>query len=240
VVAPVAGTYNCPQTVTITDQRADAAVYYTTDGSAPTTASQKYTAPFAISNTDTVRAVAIAPGSKASNPATVSYTCTSTRVAQSDFATSVQQRFNLPQPTHAVAFTDLHPGDPNYTAAQAIYPFLRRQLLCPGCLLTSNFSPDIALTRAQSAITFVSILSSQQKIQVLSQAQANTVLASVADAGSIPVLARPYIATAIQNGILPLQRGNAIQPMQPYSRADMEAAFNTIQTKFNVPPAPAQ
>src|ERR1700674_3815614 len=65
-VAPPAGIYQCPQIVTLTDARANAAIYYTTDGRAPTTASSRYTAPFPISVTDQVRAIALAPGSKVS------------------------------------------------------------------------------------------------------------------------------------------------------------------------------
>lgn len=235
VVAPVAGTYNCPETVTINDQNSNAAIYYTTDGSVPTTASTKYTSPFTVSSTDTVQAIAIATGAKVSSAAKVAYTCSSTNVAQADFATSVQQRFSLAQPAQPVPFADLHPDDPNYAAAEAIYPYLHRQLLCPGCLLTSNFSANVALTRAQASIALVSILIAEQKIQLLGTADTNRVLANVPDANSVPIPARPYIATAIANRILTMQAGSSIEAMQPYSRTDMNAAFNVIQQQFNLP-----
>lgn len=50
------------KTVTLTCETKDAAIYYTTDGSKPTTASKKYGAPFLLSASATVNAVAYANG----------------------------------------------------------------------------------------------------------------------------------------------------------------------------------
>lgn len=52
------GIYNTPQQVTITCATAGASIYYTLDGSEPTTASTLYTAPIAISTTTTLKAIA--------------------------------------------------------------------------------------------------------------------------------------------------------------------------------------
>src|ERR1700740_1222855 len=43
-----------------------------------------------------------------------------------EFANSVQEKFALPQPEAPIEFDDLRSGDPNYAAAQAVYPFLHR------------------------------------------------------------------------------------------------------------------
>ncbi len=50
--------------VTITCTTSGAEIYYTTDGSEPSDSSQKYTAPFTLSNTTTVKAAAIKGGRK--------------------------------------------------------------------------------------------------------------------------------------------------------------------------------
>jgi hypothetical protein len=49
-------------------------IYYTTDGSAPTTASKQYSGPIAVSSTVTIQATATAPGYSASAIASGTYT----------------------------------------------------------------------------------------------------------------------------------------------------------------------
>jgi hypothetical protein len=150
----------------------------------------------------------------------------------SEFAKSVQQQFALPQPNTPVTFDDVRRGDSDYAAAQAVYPFLHRRLLCPECDLTSSFSPKSSLTRAQAAVALVSILVTQEKISLLSPEQTSDVLANVPDADSVSVFARPYIATAFANGILTPLAGNTIQPWQPYSRTEMAAESEQMKRRF--------
>lgn len=52
------GTYSSTQTVTITSTTSGAIIYYTTDGTTPTSASSIYGAPLSISATETVKAFA--------------------------------------------------------------------------------------------------------------------------------------------------------------------------------------
>ena len=60
-IEPASGTYAEAQTVTITAEEG-ATVYYTTDGSEPTTASAVYSEPFTVSETATVKAIAMKDG----------------------------------------------------------------------------------------------------------------------------------------------------------------------------------
>jgi hypothetical protein len=60
--SPVAGSYSSAQTVTISDTTPGAAIYYTTNGTAPTTSSTLYSSPITVSATETVEAFATATG----------------------------------------------------------------------------------------------------------------------------------------------------------------------------------
>ncbi|HTS38123.1 MAG TPA: chitobiase/beta-hexosaminidase C-terminal domain-containing protein [Candidatus Solibacter sp.] len=64
--SPTPGGYTTSQKVTISDSTSGAAIYYTTNGTTPTTASSRYTAPITVSATETVSAIAIANGSTSS------------------------------------------------------------------------------------------------------------------------------------------------------------------------------
>jgi len=74
---PPGGSYTSTQAVTIAEATRDAAIYYTTDGTTPTTASKVYSAPIAVTTTGTtLKAIAIAPGYPQSAVATAVYTIT--------------------------------------------------------------------------------------------------------------------------------------------------------------------
>src|SRR5438093_618271 len=72
--SPPGGTYDRPQSVAISDATPGATIYYTTDGSTPTTASTVYTGPIAVTRTTTIKAMATATGMVSSSVATAVYT----------------------------------------------------------------------------------------------------------------------------------------------------------------------
>ena len=74
VFNPAGGIYTAPVTVTITCATPNASIYYTTDGSIPSSSSTLYTAPITISVTTTLKAIAIAPGMSNSSVTTAIYT----------------------------------------------------------------------------------------------------------------------------------------------------------------------
>ena len=78
VFSPAAGTYNSSQTVGISDSTANATIYYTTNGTTPTTSSTKYTGAIAVTSSETVKAIAVATGYTSSAAASASYTITPT------------------------------------------------------------------------------------------------------------------------------------------------------------------
>ena len=62
VTSTLTGVYETPQSVEITSATSGATFYYTTDGTAPTSASNVYAAPLSISTTTKIRAIAVAAG----------------------------------------------------------------------------------------------------------------------------------------------------------------------------------
>jgi hypothetical protein len=68
------GSYLNAQLVTITDATPGAAIYYTTNGTAPTTSSTVYTGPITVPATETLQAIAVAAGYTNSAVASAAYT----------------------------------------------------------------------------------------------------------------------------------------------------------------------
>ena len=71
--SPVAGTFSSAQSVTISDTRCGATIYFTTNGTTPTTSSTQYTGPISVGSTETIEAIAAANGAT-SAVATAAYT----------------------------------------------------------------------------------------------------------------------------------------------------------------------
>jgi hypothetical protein len=68
------GTYTGTQSVTITGGTAGAAIYYTLNGSVPTTASTPYTGAVSIKASETLKAIAEAPNFSRSAVRSAAYT----------------------------------------------------------------------------------------------------------------------------------------------------------------------
>jgi hypothetical protein len=61
-VLPAAGTYNTLQVVTLSDADPNARIYYTLDGSAPSTSSPQFSSPITVASTTVINAIAFDPG----------------------------------------------------------------------------------------------------------------------------------------------------------------------------------
>jgi hypothetical protein len=109
VFTPAGGTYSSPQSVTITDATHDAAIYYTTDGSTPTTSSKVYSVPIAVNATETIKAISIAPGFQQSAIGTAVYTLTMPVAA-------------TPKVTQTITITEATPGATVYYTTNGTTP----------------------------------------------------------------------------------------------------------------------
>ena len=72
--APAAGAYSSVQSVALASATAGSTIFYTTDGSTPTTASPVYSTPIAVSASTTIKAIATASGFTTSAVASAAYT----------------------------------------------------------------------------------------------------------------------------------------------------------------------
>ncbi len=99
--SPAAGAYTSAQSVTISDATSGATIYYTTNGTTPTTSSTQYTGPITVSSTETLEAIAVETGDNNSAVASAAYTITS-----------------APPPT--VSTPTFSPAAGAYTSAQSV------------------------------------------------------------------------------------------------------------------------
>lgn len=74
VISPTSGTYNSSQTVTLSSTTDGAKIYYTTDGTTPTSGSTLYSAPITVSSSATVKAIAVKNAMNNSDVASAAYT----------------------------------------------------------------------------------------------------------------------------------------------------------------------
>jgi hypothetical protein len=137
--SPAAGTYATTQTVTISGATAGTTIYYTTNGTTPTTSSSVYNSPITVSATETLKAIAVASGYLPSAVISVTYT--------------LPAGFNISVNPSVLSLTAAQPA----TATVTIYPIngfkQTVQLSCSGLSagLLCVFSPSSIATNGTPA-----------------------------------------------------------------------------------------
>jgi hypothetical protein len=87
IFSPAAGVYTSAQSVTISDTTSNATIYYTTNGTSPTSSSTKYVGPVLVNTTETLAAVGVVAGEPNSAVASAAYTINSpTSIATPSFS----------------------------------------------------------------------------------------------------------------------------------------------------------
>ena len=71
--SPAGGTYTATQNITLADSTPGAAIYYTTNGTTPTSSATLYTGPIQVAVSETVQAIAVASGFAQSPQASATY-----------------------------------------------------------------------------------------------------------------------------------------------------------------------
>lgn len=117
VISPVSSKYYAAQIISMSDSTPGATIYYTTDGSAPTTSSKRYSGPFSISTSQNIQAIAV------TSAGTVSKAAKSWYVIQLTAATPVIS----PAPgtystAQSIKITDSTPGAVVYYTVNGRYP----------------------------------------------------------------------------------------------------------------------
>ena len=210
-------------------------IFYTMGGATPQQSSPKYVAPITVKNTDTVKAIAVAPRRGPSIVVSAQYTCTQFWAVRRDLAVLQQSSFQLPPPQHPTDFPDVPSTDPNYAAIEAAAPFMNLQILCHGCMLSKNFGPDVQVSRAGFMISMVRILVSRNQLQLVNTVESNKILAGVADVNDIPLAARAYFASAIKFGILSVNADRKLLPQSGFTRPEISSLIEKLGKEFGVP-----
>ena len=159
-----------------------------------------------------------------------------TPTTRAELAASVQRLFDLKPPAQVKDFPDVPPGSPLYMAVQSVGPYLGRQILCFGCALISNFLPDEPASQLETAVLLTNVLRAENKVQLLTEAQAEAVLADVTDAKTLrgaPL--RVYAATAIQAEIIKPPPANPFVLASFPSRAQTAVVLDNVQKTFKMP-----
>ncbi len=123
--SPGGGSYASSVQVQISDLTASSTIYYTTDGSAPSTASAQYSGPITISSPMTITAIATATGYIQSTPAATTYTI-STQTAAPAFSPAPgtypsAQSVTITDPGATIYYTT-DGSTPNHNSAQFTAP----------------------------------------------------------------------------------------------------------------------
>ena len=103
--SPAAGTYTSAQNVTISSATGEATIYYTTDGTDPTTESTAYTGAIAISETTTIKAIAVKDDMINSDVAEADYTIIIPSISSSEV------NINYSATSGSIAYTLTNPVD---------------------------------------------------------------------------------------------------------------------------------
>jgi hypothetical protein len=148
---PPAGTYTQTGSVTISDTTPGATIYYTTNGTTPTTSSTKYTSPVPLTASTTIEAIAVAANYTQSAVGSATYTI--------NLSTAATPTFNPPAGTYtqtgSVTISDTTPGATIYYTTNGATPTTSSSVYSSPIPLTASTTIKaiaVAPSYSQSAV----------------------------------------------------------------------------------------
>lgn len=162
---PAAGTYPSSQNVKLSSKTADAAIYYTTDGSTPNANSTQYTTPIAVAATETLKALAISSTYGSSDVISGAYTIQSSQPAAT-FTLNGSQASDVDQGASTTSTISVTPAN-SFTGNVAL-----------ACSVTS--APPAAISAPTCTIAKPPAITGTQPVtaQLTINTQANTTIGS--------------------------------------------------------------
>ncbi len=230
--------------VSIADTTAGAAIYYTTDGSTPTTGSQLYSGPFTISTSTTVKAIATASGFAQSAVGSASYTYSVPVTATPTFSPASGTSFAS---TLSVSIADTTAGAAIYYTTDGTTPTTGSQLYSAPFTISASTTVKAIATAggfAQSAVGSASYTSGAPVSDEFTGTSLNTAVWQVATpaGGSVAVSNGELVLTvpggSNHDAFVPAL--DAVQVIQPISNANFDVAVKIDSTLLAAHPSYGQ
>lgn len=149
-------------------------------------------------------------------------------ITRAEFSAMMVKALGMqPQGTGAQTFNDVPSTHWAYPAIETI----RSTGLVSG-YPNGLFMPGRSISRAEA----MAILANASHMQMPDASTTEQILGNYRDAASVPTWARPGVAAAIQSGIFANDpsSGNAIEPLQPATRAEVAAMVQNFRARTNV------
>ena len=240
--SPASGTtFPSTLSVSIADTTAGAAIYYTTDGSTPTTGSQLYSGPFTISASTSVKAIATASGYTQSAVGSASYTYSPVTPVAATPTFSPASGTSFPS-TLSVSIADTTAGAAIYYTTDGSTPTTGSQLYSgPFTISASAVVKAIATASGytQSAVgsasyTYSPVTSGAPVSDEFTGTSLNTAVWQVSTpvGGSVAVSNGELVLTvpAGSNHDAAVPALDAVQVIQPISNANFDVAVKIDST----------
>jgi hypothetical protein len=152
-------------------------------------------------------------------------------VTRSDFANGMARTLNI-RSRRSIVFSDVGTQHPMHAIYAAVQPYMIAYQDRTGSI---SFNAALPVDRQEAALTAVSLLVTSKRVKLVGGAQAEEILERLDDQKLIPLALRPYVATAIKNGILTVDMRDkkSFRPNSFLGRAEFAAMLVRLEEFFS-------